>query len=427
VVDIFNVGLQVICNPYDNILKSDLCRELMYDKELNEYGEFDNAYDDLLAGNSSDYVFNNYFEGQTLLTGCTEQTLLDNIQSIFIAKRTEKYRDLIEQCASVGDINGIVEATQAILDVSKSFNITESFSTADYAKHKLKDDIKKKEDDPNYLVRTGFKEIDYALGGGFMRKGELFGILAQSNVGKSWMLHAICNNLSRDGETVGLYSPEMPPERVVERFASLQVHISNSAITKGRDVDYDLLDKACKHLGSRDTDVLIRENEQFGGNNPTVTQLRQWCESEKLTVLAIDGISYVLGRGRTAWEQQSNVAQELMDLSEELSIPVIFVVQASRTKKGEDFDGNSSTAGSKDIYNKSTISFKLTSTLTEDKMTELLVNIDKSRYGTKGGDIKYNWKIDTGDFTVVTEDTPSAYTQNEITKKPKRERAEDSF
>lgn len=382
-VDIFNVGLQIVCNPYDDILKSDLCNELMNDKELNEYGEFDFAYNDLLAGNSSDYVFNTYFEGQTSLVGCTRETLLNNIQSVFIAKRTEKLRDLLEQCTEAGDVNGVVEATQAILDVSKSFNTVESFSTIDYARDGLKEDVKQKESDPNYLVHTGFKEIDYALGGGFMRKGELFGILAQSNVGKSWMLHSICNNLSRDGETVGLYSPEMPAERVVERFATLQSHISNSAITKGREVDYELLDKACRQLSSRDTDILIKENKQFGGKNPTVTQLRQWCESEKLTVLAIDGISYVLGRGRTEWKQQSNVAQELMDLSEELSIPVIFVVQASRTKKGEDFDGNSSTAGSKDIYNKSTISFKLTSTYTEDKMTELLVNIDKSRYGTR--------------------------------------------
>lgn len=426
-VDIFNVGLQIVCNPYDDILKSDLCNELMNDKELNEYGEFDFAYNDLLAGNSSDYVFNTYFEGQTSLVGCTRETLLNNIQSVFIAKRTEKLRDLLEQCTEAGDVNGVVEATQAILDVSKSFNTVESFSTIDYARDGLKEDVKQKESDPNYLVHTGFKEIDYALGGGFMRKGELFGILAQSNVGKSWMLHSICNNLSRDGETVGLYSPEMPAERVVERFATLQSHISNSAITKGREVDYELLDKACRQLSSRDTDILIKENKQFGGKNPTVTQLRQWCESEKLTVLAIDGISYVLGRGRTEWKQQSNVAQELMDLSEELSIPVIFVVQASRTKKGEDFDGNSSTAGSKDIYNKSTISFKLTSTYTEDKMTELLVNIDKSRYGTKGGDIRYNWKIDTGDFINVDSNTPSADTINQATKKPKRERVEDAF
>lgn len=429
-VDKFNLALAITCNPYNDIINSELCYDLFNDVEINSELEFSKAYAELCHGNSSESVFNKYFDGCATFYGQTEETLTNELNNVTIQMKTERLQDVARDCLDVGDFNGYLEAQQAIVNIIESFKKLDVFSMKDYTANSHTDDIIARANDDKYILSTGFKELDNAIGGGFQRKSEVMGILAQSNAGKSWILHAICNNLNRDGEKVGIYSPEMPAESVVDRIATLQGHISNVSVTKGKGVDIDMLRDIDSKLSKRISDIEITEAKHFGGVDPTVSQLKEWCIKSQLTVLAIDGISYIRGIGKADWQRQSNVAQELMNLSTELNIPVIYVVQASRIKKGEDFDGNSSTAGSADIYRKSTISFKITTAPCDDLFTSLKINVDKNRYGGgKNLDINYRWKIDTGDFEAC-EDTDNTQDTEQVsipTQRKPRPQGSDVF
>ena len=117
-------------------------------------------------------------------------------------------------------------------------------------------------------------------------------------------------------------------------------------------------------------------------------------------MLAIDGITYMTDerykRGDNKTTQLTNISEDLMQLSCELRIPILVVVQSNRG--GVDKD----TPDLEDIRDSDGISHNATKVISlRQKGDGLIMHIKKNRDGRVGDKICYLWDIDTGTFNYV--------------------------
>lgn len=200
------------------------------------------------------------------------------------------------------------------------------------ANERLEEYMETKKNQDTHFIGSGFEEIDADLGG--WHKGEEFVVLfARTGQGKSWVLIKMLEHAWKVyNARVGLLEPEMSATKTGYRFDTVHQHISSQALYRGDDVQ--CYDKYIKKLASsNDTPFYVAHPRHFQ-KKVTVSKLKSWCESNKLDILAIDGISYLLDergkRGDNKTTQLTNISEDLMQLSIDLKIPVLAVVQSNR-------------------------------------------------------------------------------------------------
>lgn len=260
------------------------------------------------------------------------------------------------------------------------------------------DEYNERKSKPNeYLIPTGFQAIDEVIGG--FQTGEEFAVLfARTGNGKSWVLIKMLEHAWKMNKRVGLVEPEMSANKTGYRFDTLHNHVSNTALTKGMDVDGDY-EGYIKNLATSNIPFFVAHPKEFQ-RKITVSKLRAFVEANKLDVLAIDGISYltderaVKGDNRTI--QLTNISEDLMDLSIDLGIPVIVVAQSNREgAKQEELELENIRDSDGIAYNASLI-FSVT-----QKDPGLQIAIKKNRNGKNNVKFTYLWDIDIGKFEYV--------------------------
>ena len=140
----------------------------------------------------------------------------------------------------------------------------------------------------------------------------------------------------------------------------------------------------------------------------TVSKLRGWIKRRKLDILFIDGIKYLTDerykRGDSAATSLTNISEDLMDLSEELHIPIVVVVQANRggvvDKTSLDTPELENIKDSDGIAQNASIVWAVRKITTEND-TFLLIDNKKARNGENGQSYKYRYDIDRGRFESV--------------------------
>lgn len=263
-----------------------------------------------------------------------------------------------------------------------------------------------------FFFESGFKELDEYIHG-IQRGEEFLVILARSNVGKTWVLEKMSVHVWGLGFNVGFIEPEMSSESVGFRFDTLLSHYSNSSLMYGKsDVDEKDYADYINELKQKPNSFLVMTKKDFGGDI-TVSKIKQWITSKKLDLVAIDGLTYLSDeRGRRGDNESTtlaNVSADLMDLSVELKIPVLTVVQANRTGVlHDDEDGApepESVRGSDGIlFSASKLLSLRQRTDKTTKETSIEIWIKKSRFGHVGKKVCYSWDINTGTFTFTQSD-----------------------
>ena len=104
-----------------------------------------------------------------------------------------------------------------------------------------------------------------------------------------------------------------------------------------------------------------------------------------------------LGDSKT--ERLTNISEDLMSLSIELSIPILVVVQANREGVTEDEEAPE-LHHIKDSDGIGANASKVLS-IKQSKEGVLTLQIRKQRFGPVGGKLKYKWNIDTGNYEFV--------------------------
>ena len=255
-----------------------------------------------------------------------------------------------------------------------------------------------------WFIETGLPELDEQIDG-LQRGEELFVIFARTNQGKSWVLEKICSHAWKLGFNVGYFSPEMSDNSIGFRFDTLFSHYSNRALfTGGSNVDESDYEAYIQTLSEKQNKFIVSTPKDFQ-NYVTVSKLKNWVRKYKLDIIGIDGIKYLSDergrRGDNITTSLTNISEDLMNLSLELGIPVLVVVQANRGGVvGEESEGTPELETIRDSDGIAQNASKAIS-VQQKKDNVLEIGVKKGRNVKRGGKLKYTWDIDTGSFTYL--------------------------
>lgn len=330
------------------------------------------------------------------------------------------------------DANAAAEyMINAIKDLQPNYRLggTDIIAQADKRYDQFLD---RKEHQDNWFFTSGFEELD-SLWHGIQRGEEFIVIVARINQGKSWTLEKIITHIWQIGYNVGYISPEMSANSIGYRFDTLYKNFSNKGLMWGKnEIDEKEYSGYIQDLKQRTNKFEVATPIDFD-RKITVSKLRNWIKQYKLDVIAVDGITYLRDerskRGDSKTDQLTNISEDLMDLSNEMQIPILVVVQANRAGVTEEDD----TPELHNIKDSDGIGANASKVLSIKQSKEgiLTIQIKKQRFGPVGGKLKYKWNIDSGDYEFVPsfdDAEPKEKTERKVKDmKKKYKDAEDVF
>ena len=343
-------------------------------------------------------------------------TFLSNFEDFEILDVTESDKYLVDTCREeylYSRLVPILEESASILtnktseealDFLKANLITMTPETTCFGIDIIKDAhlryeeyIAKQTAETPWMISTGFKALDDIIGG-YARGEEFVVVVARTNQGKSWILSKTAEHMWSLGLNIGYISPEMTANAIGYRFDTLHEHFSNSALYKGLPVEH--YKEYIDDLASSDKNAFWVATPLDFNRKITITKLRNFCQKCKLDVLLIDGITYLSDerykRGDNKTTSLTNLSEDLMQLSVELKIPVLVVVQANRSATGPEATG---TPELESIRDSDGIAMNATKVLSiRQNNGNLIMSVKKNRNGPVNVDMAYSWNIDTGDF-----------------------------
>lgn len=263
----------------------------------------------------------------------------------------------------------------------------------------------------DWFIPTGLEELDDIIGGWQMGE-EFVVIVARTGNYKSWFLVKTAQHAWRIGKRVGYISPEMSADKIGYRFDTLNSNFSNRGLIRGdtNSVSEEAYNDYFEELNKNDNVFLVSTPADFN-KQVTVSKLKTFVIQNKLDVLAIDGITYLTDerykRGDSKTISLTNISEDLMQLSCELKIPILVVVQSNR---GGVKEGDSDTPDIENIRDSDGIAHNATKVLALKRKGDdgFVIEIKKHRDGEFGGKLTYLCDIDKGEFTWLAGDDDTA-------------------
>lgn len=399
-----------------------------------EYEEEYNFIKDHLAAHG------NIPDEATFLSKFPNFTLLDVQESEqYLVHTVEEERlyaltvPVLERCANLlqTDSRDAVEFFRAKLPELQPRSFTSGTDIVSQADIRYEEWEKRTQPGDDTFISSSFEALD-AVTGGWRRGEELVVLFARTGQGKTFVLMEILRSAWEQGITVGLVEPEMSPSSVGYRFDTLQSHISNKALYRGYgDAAYaGYIDD----LKKKETPFWVATPRDFG-KKVTVQKLKSWCIHNKIGILAVDGVGYLVDeraeRNDSRTVQLTNISEDFMyDLSQELGIPVIIVCQANRNGVHTEVPGLESIRDSDGISHNASIVISIRKTRIEEDSV-LVMSVEKTRNGPSSEQINYNWDVDHGTFVLRLgegEETPAPPPRREprVSAAPAR-RPEEQF
>ena len=346
-----------------------------------------------------------------------DDALLDYLNDAYASSQVQKFKskldELLSEQGGIEALNFLKSGTSYIPDVNERIESQEIISQVkERVEHSL--DVSQNVDD--WFMPTGFDELDKDING-FQRGDELVVLFARTNQGKSWIAEKIASYMSELGYRVGYFSPEMKELDIGYRFDTLHGHLSNNAMRLGRFNDEFSVEDYRQYAETLDklTGKLFVTRPKNFNRKVTVSKLRQWIKSDELQAMFIDGITYLTDerykRGDSKTISLTNISEDLMELSSEMKIPIIIVVQANRggisEKDSADTPELENIRDSDGIAQNASIVYAIKQLRTNDNDVFLIFDNKKMRGGEVGKSYKYRWNIDNGKFeSVLDKDIP---------------------
>lgn len=269
--------------------------------------------------------------------------------------------------------------------------------------------LQMQQDYEEYFFSTGLPELDIALAGGLKRGADLILVYARTNNGKSYVAEKFAVSVWEKGYNVGFFSPEMTPIDVGYRFDTQFKHFDNHGIS-GRNRDFDAngyrqyIDTLTKKPRAK---FNVLERTEFPNNRVTVSDIRRWVEALDLKFVVIDGISLLTNERangkKSTTENLTEIAQDLMSLSIEKSIPIVAVHQSNRTGlRDKDGDVKTDAPELDTLRDSDGIAHNVSKAISVYKAKDTLkLYITKNRYGEKGQTLIWQVNFNTGDWTYT--------------------------
>lgn len=276
------------------------------------------------------------------------------------------------------------------------------------AQERLTEHQERKDNQKEWYFETGFPELDEIIHG--LQRGEDFMVIvARLGEGKSWILAMICAHIWKLGFNVGYLSPEMSASTVGFRLDTILSNFSNKGLMWGNgDIDEEKYQQYIQDLKNRENKFIVSTPLEFD-RKVTVSKLRNWVKQYKLDMIAIDGIKYLSDergrKGDNMTTSLTNISEDLMELSMEMKIPIVAVVQANRTGvSSADEDG---TPELESIRDSDGIAHNASKVIAIKQKADgvLEMGVKKNRFGVNGGRLNYSWDINSGICTFLNSDS----------------------
>ena len=331
---------------------------------------------------------------QYLIDGIREQHLFE--ESVPIMKKISK---LLQT-----DANAAAEyMMQAVKSLQPNYGLGGT-DIVHAAGERFDQFVSRKEKQDDWFFTTGFPELDDLIHG-IQRQEELIVIVARTNEGKSWVLEKMCTHVWEIGYSPGYVSPEMGASSVGYRFDTLHKNFSNRGLIWGKDgVDEEDYSSYIEDLKERKNKFIVSTPADFD-KKITISKLRNWIKQNSLDMIAIDGITYLSDerhqRGDTKTISLTNISEDLMELSIEMKVPIVVVVQANRS--GVASGDDDSVPELESIRDSDGIAHNASKVISLRRLKNeiLVMQVKKQRTGPVGGKLTYQWDIDKGEFNWV--------------------------
>ena len=309
------------------------------------------------------------------------------------------------------------EAAEYLINEMKNLQPTyeiQSVSIKESASERLGSVMSVVNDADSEFIPTGFDAIDLDIRG-FKRGNELVVLFARTNQGKSWVLEKMCEGMASAGFVVGYFSPEMSVNDIGYRFDTLHGHVPNTSISFGYFDNIFTVQDYENYINSLELsgDILVTTPKDFN-RKVTVSKLRNWIKSDNLDAVAIDGITYLTDerykRGDSKTISLTNISEDLMDLSEEMKVPILVVVQANRggvvDKESLDTPELENIRDSDGIAQNASLVYSIRQkSLKDESLPTLIIENKKTRIGRVGMSYLYTWDINNGTFELTDADS----------------------
>lgn len=319
--------------------------------------------------------------------------------------------------------NDAVEYLQAQIPNLQIASVAEGLDIIKQANERLQIYKEKMNAKDPWYITTGFEELDGILHG-WAKGEELAVFFARTGQGKSWVLAKTLCHAWQLGNNVGYISPEMSPTKIGYRFDTLLKNFSNTNLVWGRnEPNYE---QYIEDLKNKENPFIVATPLDFS-KKITVGKLKKFCQSNKLDILGIDGITYLTDerhkKGDNKTTSLTNISEDLSMLSIELGIPILVVVQSNRSGV-KDFE-QEGTPELEAIRDSDGIAQNATKVVAlRQTGAGLEFGIKKHRDGSTQGKLLYYWDIDRGEFKYIPSDGDAVRSE---TKTKKVEEIKKSF
>lgn len=410
---------KVLLSKDISIIENNLLTEDYFLEYVDEYNFIMNHYKEY--GNVPDKAtFLAAFPDVELVEVTENDTyLVDTIKEEWLYKKSvpivQKVAKLLET-----DSNAAVEyMLQSTKDLQPRYKLG-GVDIVAQSRQRYDNYIERRDHKDTWTFTTGFPELD-EITHGIERQEELIVLFARINNGKSFVAEKICTHIWQLGFNVGYISPEMSATSIGYRFDTLYKGFSNKSLMWGKqELNEEEYKSYIEELSKNKHKFLVATPIDFD-RRITVTKLKEWVKQNSLDIIAIDGITYMTDergkRGDNKTTSLTNISEDLMSLSIELSIPVLVVVQANRNgamSGDEETEDTPELETIKDSDGMAANASKVLS-LRHTKEGILKIGIKKQRFGPVGGHLNYEWHPDTGEFIFTQEST-----ERKVVERPER-------
>ena len=382
----------------------------------NEFNFIKNHYDKYKSVPDKESFIDKFPNFQFIKVNEPLKYLLDGLQEEYLYSKAVPILQKMDELLT-GENADSRKAVEYLLSKIPSltkklnFEAVDLISQADLRLNEYKERTK---DIGKFYYTTGFPELDEIIGG-WDRKEEYGIICARPGIGKSYILDYLALHSVRLGLKVGLYSGEMTESKVGYRVDTLFSNISNFKITKGyADISEDY-EKSINDLKNLKGHLYICTPKMLGGF-ATISKLKAFCERYELDILYIDQLSLLedQNHNKVRFAKYESLSRDTKDLQSQLQIPIIMAVQLNREVEKDEDPDISNIMGSDRIGQDATFILSL-----QNKDSNLVMQIMKSRDGRRGDKLIYHWDVDKGLLTFIP--TSNDATKGKYVEKVKNE------
>jgi replicative DNA helicase len=179
---------------------------------------------------------------------------------------------------------------------------------------------------------TGFRDLDFLLGGGFWR-GDAVTVAGRPGMGKTAFLLQVAANAARVGVRVGIHSLEMDHGALIRRMAAAETGINSMKLRTGQlnDAEYRRVLDAAGVLGKLPIWV---NDEPMQTPAAIYAQARRWQMRHGLDLIVLDYIQILHSLAKfKAGQRQEEVSwfmRSIKAIARKLGVPILLAAQLSR-------------------------------------------------------------------------------------------------